>query len=69
VGVVPVRFLRRVRSARGFGWYGALRHSELAGIRLQHLDIDNHGVAISLARTKASQDHTVWVPIARDPTS
>ena|GEM_PF-119772 len=51
------------------GWFGALRRSELAGIRLQHLDIDNHGVAISLARTKASQDHTMWVPIARNPTS
>jgi len=64
-----VRFLRRVRSARGFGWYGALRHSELAGIRLQHLDIDDHGVAISLARTKASQERTVWVSIARNSTS
>jgi len=51
------------------GWYGAFRRSELAGIRLQHLDIDNHGAAISLARTKAAQDHTVWVPIARNPTS
>ena len=51
------------------GWYGAFRRSELAGIRRQHLDIDDHGVAISLARSKASQEHKVWVPIARNSTS
>lgn len=51
------------------GWYGAMRRSELAAIRRSHIDIDDHGVAIRFARTKASQEHSVVVPIARNSTS
>ena len=51
------------------GWYGALRRSELAGIRRDHVTIDDHGVAVALPRSKGAQDHTVWVPIARQPRS
>ncbi len=51
------------------GWYGAMRRSELASIRRHHIDIDAHGAAIRFPRTKASQDHAVVVPIARNSTS
>jgi integrase len=51
------------------GWYGAMRRSELAGIRRHHIDIDAHGAAITFGRTKASQDQSVVVPIARHATS
>ncbi len=47
------------------GWFGAFRRSELAGIRRRHLSIDDHGLAIELPRTKASQENSVWVPVAR----
>ena len=43
------------------GWYGAMRRSEIASIRREHVEIDSHGAAIRLARTKASQDHVVVV--------
>lgn len=51
------------------GWYGAFRRSEIAAFRRNDITIDDHGVAIRLARTKASQDHSVIVPIARNSTS
>ena len=51
------------------GFYGAMRRSELAGMRRTHLEIDSNGVGIQLPRTKATQDHSVWVPILRQPTS
>jgi integrase len=51
------------------GWYGAMRRSELAAIRRDRIDIDDHGAAIRFPRTKASQEHSVVVPIARNSTS
>ena len=51
------------------GWYGALRRSELAAMRQPHLDIDDHGIGIALPRSKSAQDHTVYVPILRQPAS
>lgn len=38
-------------------------------MRRTHLTIDDHGVGIALARSKGAQDHTVFVPIIRNPTS
>jgi len=49
------------------GWYGALRRSEIAGMRREHLTIDDHGVAIELTVSKGDQDDSVWVPIPRQP--
>lgn len=49
------------------GWYGALRRSEIAGMRREHLTIDEHGVAIELVTSKADQTESVWVPIPRQP--
>jgi len=51
------------------GFYGAMRRSELAGMRRHHLEIDDNGVGIKLPRTKGSQDASTWVPILRQPTS
>jgi len=51
------------------GWYGAFRRSELAGMRRKHLTIDDHGIGIALPRSKGAQDHTVFVPIMRNPGS
>jgi len=47
------------------GWYGALRRSEIAGMRREHLRIDEHGVAIELITSKGHRDDSVWVPIPR----
>jgi len=49
------------------GWYGALRRSEIAGMRREHLSIDDHGVAIELDVSKGDQTNSVWVPIPRQP--
>lgn len=51
------------------GFYGAMRRSELAGMRQDHLEIDTNGVGIKLLTTKTSQEESVWVPILRQPTS
>ena len=51
------------------GWYGAFRRSEIAGMRRHHLTIDDHGIGIALPRSKGAQDHTVFVPIMRNPGS
>jgi integrase len=51
------------------GWFGAFRRSEISGIRRGDLAIDDHGVVITLQRSKASQEHAVIVPIARTPES
>jgi integrase len=51
------------------GFFGALRRSELAGMRRQHLEIDDNGVVIRLPASKTSQDASVWVPILRQPSS
>ena len=51
------------------GWYGALRRSELAGLRRHHLSLDRDGLVLQLPRSKASPDHSVWVPIANQPDS
>jgi len=51
------------------GFYGAMRRSEISAIRRSHINIDAHGATIRLARTKASQDHSVVIPIARNKTS
>ena len=51
------------------GWFGAFRRSEISGIRRSDLDIDDNGVRITIARTKASQEHAVIIPIARTPDS
>ena len=51
------------------GWYGALRRSEASGMRREHLQLDDHGLAIALPRSKGAQDHTVYVPILRQPNS
>lgn len=51
------------------GFFGALRRSELAGLRLQHLEFDSHGVGIELPTSKGSQTGSVWVPIHRQPHS
>lgn len=51
------------------GFYGAFRRSELAGMRRDHFEIDDHGVVIQLPRSKASQEQSVWVPIHRQPSS
>ncbi len=51
------------------GWYGAFRRSELAGMHRQHLQLDDHGVGIALPRSKGAQDHTIYVPILRQPSS
>jgi integrase len=40
-----------------------------AAIRHHHLTIDINGVGIELPHTKTAQDHAVWVPILRQPTS
>jgi len=49
------------------GWYGALRRSEIAGMRRDHLTLDEHGVAIELVTSKGDQTDSVWVPIPRQP--
>ena len=51
------------------GWYGALRRSELAGLERDHLSLDRDGLVLQLPRSKASPDHSVWVPIANQPDS
>ncbi len=51
------------------GFYGAMRRSELSGMLRDHLEIDDNGVGINLPHTKTAQDHSVWVPILRQPTS
>ena len=51
------------------GWYGALRRSELAGVRRHHLSLERDGLVLQLPRSKASPDHSVWVPIANQPDS
>ena len=51
------------------GWYGALRRSELAGLERHHLSLEADGLVLQLPRTKASPDHSVWVPIANQPDS
>ena len=51
------------------GWYGALRRSELAGVGRHHLSLDRDGLVLQLPRSKASPDHSVWVPIANQPDS
>lgn len=51
------------------GWYGAFRRSELAGMRRDHLQLDDHGLGVALPRSKGAQDHTVYVPILRQPSS
>ena len=51
------------------GFYGGFRRSEIAGMRRSHLEIDTAGVAIRLPTSKGAQDHSVWVPIHRQPTS
>ena len=51
------------------GWYGALRRSELAGLERDHLSLEEDGLVLQLPRTKASPDHSVWVPIANQPDS
>jgi len=38
-------------------------------MRREHLTIDDHGVGITLLRSKGAQDHTVFVPIMRNPGS
>ena len=51
------------------GWYGALRRSELAGLGRDHLSLEAEGLVLQLPRSKASPDHSVWVPIANQPDS
>ena len=51
------------------GWYGALRRSELAAIRLPEISIDDNGLGLALLHSKSAQDHTVYVPIQRQPQS
>ena len=51
------------------GWYGALRRSELAGLGRHHLSLERDGLVLQLPRSKASPDHSVWVPIANQPDS
>ena len=51
------------------GWYGALRRSELAGLRRHHLSLEEDGLVLQLPQSKASPDHSVWVPIANQPDS
>lgn len=52
------------------GFYGALRRSELAGMRRGHVvDEGTDGLAIGLPTSKGSQTETVWVPIAAHPRS
>ena len=51
------------------GWYGALRRSELAGLERDHLSLDRDGLVLQLPQSKASPDHSVWVPIANQPDS
>ena len=51
------------------GWYGALRRSELAGLGRDHLSLEGEGLVLQLPRSKASPDHSVWVPIANQPDS
>ena len=49
------------------GWYGALRRSELAGLERHHLSLERDGLVLQLPQSKASPDHSVWVPIANQP--
>ena len=49
------------------GWYGALRRSELAALGRDHLSLEEDGLVLQLPRSKASPDHSVWVPIANQP--
>ena len=51
------------------GWYGALRRSEFAGLERDHLSLDRDGLVLQLPQSKASPDHSVWVPIANQPDS
>lgn len=51
------------------GFFGAMRRSELAAIRRQHLEFDSHGVGIQVPTSKASQEQSVWIPIHRQPQS
>lgn len=50
------------------GWYGALRVSELARLTPTDLDPDSNGLVLAVAPSKTA-DHTVWVPIHRQPDS
>lgn len=60
----------RDRAILLIGFYGALRRSELAGMRRGHVVDDGaDGLAISLPTSKTSQTETVWVPIAAHPRS
>ncbi len=60
----------RDRALLLIGFYGALRRSELAGMRRGHVvDDDADGLAISLPTSKASQTEMVWVPVAAHPRS
>lgn len=51
------------------GFFGAMRRSELAGLRRHHLEFDSTGVGIQLPTSKTAQDQSVWVPIHRQPQS
>jgi integrase len=49
---------------------GAFRRSEVAGIDVEHLEYDDHGVAITLPRSKRNQEgqlERVLIPFADDP--
>ena len=50
------------------GWYGALRRSELAGLRRPHVTHDPDGLVLRLTESKGSHE-SVYVPIARQPDS
>ncbi len=63
----------RDRALLALGWAGALRRSELVGLDWQTLGtgqgfvtIDERGVSITLATSKASQDAAVTVVIPKD---
>ena len=53
----------------GSAHHGSLRRSELDGLLRHQLSLEADGLVLQLPRSKASPDHSVWVPIANQPDS
>ena len=60
----------RDRAMLLLGFAGAFRRSELAGLRLEHLDWRPEGLVVNLARSKTDQDgegRKIGIPYGSDP--
>ena len=62
----------RDRAMLLLGFAGAFRRSELAGLRLEHLDWRPEGLVVNLARSKTDQDgegRKIGIPYGSDPAT